>query len=214
MRLKLDHVGERQRSTFEPNAMNIGLATYAGRQDDRDTYKSFLDRLGLIGHGFGYGEIVRPGSHRKDNPPRRLWDGFVPTFALAHELRARLLALTDARGLNVAATFRPRGGAAGSLHKKNKAIDLDLLSVDRGFAVDFYRVAVELWCAWGDVLDIGLGLYCAKGQAGGMRAHIDTGYRCRTWQKLGGVGFADPPAAVTIARGLGLRLPAKYRGPR
>lgn len=109
-----------------------------------EDYDAYLDAFGLLDRGFGFGELVHASSHRHRRPPRHLWPRMVPTLALALGLHARMLA-AGARGLLVAAAYRPTGGADDSQHKTNAALDLDLLPEDRRLAHDFARVAAELW---------------------------------------------------------------------
>ena len=135
-------------------------------------------------------------------PAASTWDRMVPTLRLANVLRERVLAI-GGRGLRVAAAYRPTGGASRSQHKKNAALDLDLLSDDYHLTAEFYREAVRLWCEVGAELDVGLGLYCGAGRRGGIRVHIDTGARCRTWQ-LSGRAYIRPALAIKIAAELGL----------
>lgn len=185
-------------------------------------YVQFLESLLLLGRGFAYRELVRPlyadvrGRFRE--PPRHLWRRMVPTLAVANDLRRALCdEPSDSpglRGLRVAAAYRPSGGAPRSQHKVNAALDLDLLPADYRYTERFYRAAVTLWCAYGKELEMGLGLYCSSKSRGGIRVHIDTGYRCRTWQISGGrslrpyVHLGRPqPLAVELAVELGLTPP-------
>lgn len=155
--------------------------------------------------GFSIGELVRIGSPRLVLPPERYWGRIVDTLILANELRARMKAL-GAKGLRVNAAFRPDGGAPNSQHKHNRALDLDLLQGDDGLADEYYVQATKLWCERGAELDVGLGLYCARGRLSGIRVHIDTHYRCRTWQHAGN-NPVNPPAARLIAKREGFDLP-------
>ncbi len=185
-------------------------------------YSEFLDSLQLLGRGFSYRELVRPfygdvrGRFRE--PPRNVWHRMVPTLAVANDLRRRLCDGTGdelaLRGLRVAAAYRPSGGAPRSQHKVNAALDLDLLPGDIEHAERFYRCAVQLWCEYGKTLKMGLGLYCSSRSRGGIRVHVDTGFRCRTWQIRGGrsirpyVHLGRPqPLAVELAAELGLTPP-------
>ncbi|MBV1862071.1 MAG: hypothetical protein KUG77_26860 [Nannocystaceae bacterium] len=188
------------------------------------SYDAFLSELLLLGRGFSYRELVRPvfrdlrGRYRE--PPREIWGRMAPTLALANELRTRLCEPEDGqdpiRGLRVAAAYRPRGGARRSQHKSNAALDLDLLPGDRVATRRFYEHAVRLWCDFGVAMKMGLGLYCPAGARGGIRVHLDTGFRCRTWQISRGRSirpFVDEGSsvslAVDLARGLGLTPPTR-----
>ena len=162
--------------------------------EDGDTYETFLGSMGLFEHGFSYHELVKP--HHKDRaekprfaePPKGLWRRMAPTLVAANELRGWLVEGDDApRGLRVAAAYRPRGGASNSQHKRNAALDLDLMPGDYHHTHRLYETAVRFWCEFGRELKMGLGLYPAGiRRADGIRIHIDTGYRCRSWQITGG----------------------------
>jgi hypothetical protein len=187
-------------------------------------YEAFLEELQLLGHGFSYKELVRPRYRdfrgRFRPPPSHFWARMVPTLAAANDLR-RIVCNPDGNippvgGLRIAAAFRPKGGAGRSQHKFNAALDLDLLPTDAGQARRFYREAVKLWSEYGRPLKMGLGLYCSSRSRGGIRVHIDTGYRCRTWQISGGKSLRPyfhegrrVPLAINIANELGLALPNK-----
>ena len=159
-----------------------------------ETYADYLRRHNQLDRGFGFDELVKRtisdirGRYRA--PPPQHWHRMVPTLALANELRN---AMRDgypgnpvsASGLRVAAAYRPRGGAALSQHKRNAALDLDLLPSDYDLTQVYYETAVRLWCQYGKELAMGLGLYCSAKRTGGIRVHIDTGHRCRTWQISG-----------------------------
>lgn len=162
-----------------------------------DTYAIYLARRGLLGRGFAFPEIVRDGSHRHVEPPRELWARMVPTLELAIELRARMLA-AGARGLRIAAAYRPLGGAADSQHKHNAALDLDLLPGDESFGYALALRAADLWREHED-LRTGVGTYAPAGALWTRRAHLDTGYRFRCWQGLPGGGWSDLPAALVLA---------------
>lgn len=161
------------------------------------TYADLLDGLDLLGHGFSFAEIVREGSPRHTIPPPRLWSRMAPTLHLANELRARMVA-AGARGLRVAAAYRPLGGADDSQHKHNAALDLDLLPGDERLQVVFARTAAHLWREHED-LRVGIGTYAPGGGLWTNRVHIDTGYRFRCWQGLPGGGWARRPAALVLA---------------
>ena len=187
-----------------------------------ERYSEFLESLQLLGRGFVFKEIVRPfyadvrGRFRE--PPRRLWTRIVPTLAVANDLRRRVcldpVGDVRLRGLRVAAAYRPKGGARRSQHKSNAALDLDLLPGDLRHTRWFYEQAVRLWCEYGAELQMGLGLYCSSRARGGMRVHIDTGFKARTWQISGGrslrpfVHLGRPvPLAVDLAAELNLVPP-------
>lgn len=166
-----------------------------------ESYLAYLDSFGLIGRGFAYVELVRDGSYRHTDPPARLWSRLVPTLALAQRLRLRMLE-HGARGLQVAAAYRPIGGEANSQHKVNAALDLDLLPGDERFGDEFACAAAELWQAH-QHLRTGVGTYAPAGALWTRRVHLDTGYRFRCWQGVGKVNgrhsFAGRPAVLELA---------------
>lgn len=173
----------------------------AREPENDERYVDYLDSFGLIGRGFVYDELVRHSSHRHTDPPRSLWLRLVPTLALAQQLRLRMLG-HGARGLLVAAVYRPIGGEADSLHKFNAAIDLDLLPGDNRLADEFAREAAELWRQH-QHLRAGLGTYAPERRLWTNRVHLDTGYRFRCWQGTGKLNgrhsFAKRPAALELA---------------
>ncbi len=201
--------------------INLGLVDHTPEPRKEDTYETYLDREGLTGRGFSVGELVKP-RHRDlrgkfKAPPPDLWQRMGPTLALANELRLWMREGDDgARGLRVAAAYRPTGGARYSQHKRNAALDLDLFPSDYDLTRDYYEAAVRLWCEYGRDLKMGLGLYCSSNRRDGIRVHIDTGYRCRSWQISGGRSLKPyrrngkpVPLAVDIVRELGLVLPSE-----
>lgn len=178
----------------------------AGVAEHIELYERYLEGFGLLGHGFVFRELVRLSSPRHMLPPPKIWHRMVPTLALAHQLRQRVINLGGA-GLVVAAAYRPAGGEADSQHKHNAALDLDLLPADRAragnFAYAFARVAAETWRAW-EELEVGLGTYAPARALWSNRVHIDTGYRFRCWQgtgrsDAGAYTWASRPAALTLA---------------
>lgn len=166
------------------------------------SYEIYLDSFGLLGHGFVFRELVRDGNERKVHPPFSMWSAMVPTLALAHVLRDRMRQL-GARGLAVAAAYRPAGGEDDSRHKHNAALDLDLLPGDARFSHQFARVAAELWRER-EGLRVGLGTYAPDGKLWTNRVHLDVGWRHRCWQGVGrnAAGrylFSKHPAALVLA---------------
>lgn len=147
--------------------------------------ETYLNRLGLLGYGFSYRELVswNPLSRRHRKPPRHMWPNLALTLVLANEFRARAIEEAGVKGLRVAAAYRPRGGAARSAHKVAKALDLDRIGGD---PVAYYECASRMWSDLGPQLDMGLGLYTAPRLRGGVRVHIDTNHGLRTWQITGG----------------------------
>lgn len=210
-------------SLSKETIIHLGLSDCSPQPRSEETYEEYLgkDRLGLTGRGFNFSELVKP--RRKDwrgkfkAPPPDLWQRMGPTLALANELRMSMLEGEDgARGLRVAAAYRPTGGARYSQHKRNAALDLDLLPSDYDLTGEFYKTAVHIWSLYGTELKMGLGLYCASNRRDGIRVHIDTGYRCRSWQISGGRSLKPyrhndraVPLAVHMCREMGLKVPSE-----
>lgn len=155
----------------------------AGVADMRALYERYLDGHGLLGKGFSFSELVKLDSPRHVLPPPELWHRMVPTLALAHVVREEIKA-RGARGLRIAAAFRPVGGEDDSVHKANGALDLDLLPSDGLLAHEFAQVVADVWARHG-LLKMGAGTYAPSGQLWTNRAHIDTGFRYRSWQGTG-----------------------------
>lgn len=199
--------------------INLGLVDYTPEPRHDDTYETYLARNGLTGRGFAYGELVKRWSYRFREPPVDLWHRMGPTLALANELRLWMREGETrgerARGLRVAAAYRPIGGARLSQHKRNAALDIDLLPGDYHLTNAYYETAVRFWCEYGRDTKMGLGLYCRPGREGGIRVHIDTGYRCRTWQIASKShrpylrGGKRVPLAVHLADRMGLVPPSE-----
>lgn len=189
----------------DPSLLKIPPAELASNTEPALAYEAYLAGFGLLGKGFVFREAVRSGSPRHVLPPVRLWHRFVASFALANELRARMVA-EGARGLRVNAAYRPQGGEADSQHRYNAALDLDLLPGDAGGPMGkvFARVAAQLWREHED-LEVGLGTYAPDGALWSNRVHIDTGYRFRCWQGTGRdpktkrYTWAGRPAALILA---------------
>lgn len=176
------------------------------------TRADYIERLKIWGAPhFKPGEILA-NVYNKSLPPPKLWNNIVAPLFVANLLRARM-ARYEIDGLRVNAAYRPEGGASNSQHKHNRALDLDLLPSDvkriPGLKNTYYREAVALWCELGgDTGDypMGLGLYCGAKLKGGIRVHIDIGYRARTWQ-LSGKNYIKPPLARRLAAELNLTPP-------
>ena len=173
-----------------------------------DRYRALLSRADLLGHGFAVGELVKPADRRHVLPPNEHVARMIPSLRLANELRARMVKDHGIRGLRVNAAYRPKGGAGRSAHKVNAALDLDLLPGDYGKIQAYYETAVRLWCEEGVDLEMGLGLYCRAGGRGGIRVHLDTGGRCRTWQ-ISGRAYIRPALALKICDRLKLTAPTR-----
>ena len=208
-------------SLTKQHIISLGLVDYTPQPRSGDSYADYLDRHGLTGRGFEFSELVKPlyrDFRRKFKaPPVDLWHRMGPTLALANELRLNMMEGEDgARGLRIAAAYRPTGGARYSQHKRNAALDLDLLRSDYDLTHDFYVAAVHLWARYGRELKMGLGLYCSAKRRDGIRVHFDTGYKCRTWQISGGRSLKPytragrrVPLAVDICRQYGLTPPSE-----
>lgn len=149
------------------------------RPVDLETY---LDWCGLLGHGFGYGELVRSYGHRHNRPPRSMWQDFATVLAMANAFRERAIDEAGVKGLTVAAAYRPTGGATHSAHKKARALDLDRIGGD---GAEYFRCAVRFWCEHGLQHRSGLGLYTwASFVKSGIRVHLDVNHGCRSWQGI------------------------------
>lgn len=175
-----------------------------------ESYELYLVRQNLLGHGFSFSEIYGGKlSIRKRMPPRKLWPRMAMTLAAANDFRALCRFSEAAQGLKVVATYRPLGGASNSQHKHNSAIDLDRIGGEDGRA--YFRAAVEFWCEVGAKLNMGLGLYTWSSKSvSGIRVHIDTGWRCRSWQGIRS-GFGRPWTINGKSYGLPVYL-AKQQG--
>lgn len=185
--------------------IDLALLTSPPAPRSDEDHEGYLRRLGLLDRGFAYREVVRPGSPSHVLPPRRLWSRQASALVLAHELRDRMIR-RGARGLALAAAYRPEGGEARSLHKIAAAVDLDLLStdLDRLPGLDD-AFAEELAGLWHELraLPVGAGTYAPDGCLWTRRAHVDYGYRLRAWQGVGRVAgrrvWSDRPAVVVLA---------------
>lgn len=167
-------------------------------------YRSILTPQ--LGKGFEFGELVKPGNRRLEVPPtERLMRRMLATLELANELRARMVAI-GCKGLRINAAYRPKGGAALSQHKYNRALDLDLLQPDYDKKAVYYEEAVKLWVEAAKHAYIGLGFYCPGDACAGIRVHIDVGGygHSRTWQHGAHAGKAD---ALIICDRLELKRP-------
>lgn len=176
------------------------------------TYREYLTACDVLGHGFDYGELVKP--RRKDArgrfklPPQGLHIHMPLVLSEAMWLRSEWIR-RGGHGLRIAAAYRPRGGARRSVHKENGALDLDVLKADYKLTPEWYQLLVQWWYARGRPAGAGLGLYCRPGRQAGIRGHIDLGRAARTWQiyrsRLTGRSVsAKRPVAFDIAKRLGL----------
>jgi len=171
-------------------------------------YEKFL--APHLSPGFAFRELVT-GAQNKQCPPRSMWPRIVPALAFANVLRLRMMQEHGAKGLLCVAAYRPKGGAATSQHKFNRALDLDLFPSDYGLAPMFATEAVRLFCDYGSRQSLGLGLYGRPKSCATIRVHIDVGKHesaDRGWQIYGSreLGLAASDIA-TIAKREGLVLP-------
>lgn len=173
------------------------------KPDSKITYEAYLRHHGVLGNGFEIHELVKPvwkGAHRYLKPPREKWPRMVITLRAAMELRERWRE-AGGTGLRIAAAYRPLGGSSRSQHKANSALDLDILKEDYWATTLWYQVATKWWSERGAYYSAGFGLYCAPSKRpGGIRVHIDTCWRLRTWQHWRGKALKKP-AAYQIIRG-------------
>ena len=175
----------------------------AGGLDLRALYERYLDGHGLLNRGFAFGELVQARSPRHEVPPAHLWHRMVPTLALAQIVRDEMRE-RGARGLRIAAAYRPVGGEGDSVHKVNGALDLDLLPGDGLLAHEFAEVVADVWARHEQLL-MGAGTYAPNGQLWTNRVHVDTGFRHRCWQgtgrnAAGRYTWAARPAVLRLAR--------------
>ena len=89
--------------------------------DTRLGWALFAD--GPMSLRFKEDELVVPGYYRKQPPPPELFPNLVVPMAMTMLVRQGMKSLGFGP-LSVVATYRPSGGAAKSLHKVNRAIDL------------------------------------------------------------------------------------------
>ena len=178
------------------------------------TYREYLGDLDLLDKGFSFREIVSRWrwNRKRSAPPRALWHRMPLTLALANVIRSEW-----GRPLDIVAAYRPRGGSKFSQHKQNAALDLDARPKSKNEAVAWFECLVNVWCEFGPSTDMGLGLYTAReGSVGGIRGHIDTGKKVRSWQGCQG-SFIKPwwvegkreALPVRIAYDLGLDIPTR-----
>lgn len=159
--------------------------------------------------GFVYREIVN-GTRRKALPPVSMWKRMLRPLQLANELRFVMMDRHGAKGLRVNAAFRATGGAGDSAHKRNRALDLDLLEQDYHLKAVYYEEGARLWCEYGHDEDLGIGFYCPRDVCAGVRIHIDVGHRpySRHWQHGYAAGRSD---VVVLSERLGLHIPGRAK---
>lgn len=174
-----------------------------------DEYRALVEPY--LSPGFGFRELVNH-TYNQMLPPKRLWHRVIPCLQFGNVLRSRMMARHGARGLLLHAAYRPKGGAASSLHKVNGAIDYDLFPGDYSLAPQFATELVRLFCEVSVEDSCGLGLYGRHGSCATIRGHIDFGkYKSgqdRGWQIYGRrqVGLAKSDIA-RIAKREGFILP-------
>lgn len=205
-------------------AREAGMAL--SKPAEGETFRAYLERLDLFGHGFSYDEVVEKGNPRKQVPEKRsYWPDFALALAAANAFRERAMAeVPGLKGLRVNAAYRPNGGAENSAHKRARALDLDRIG---GYKLtggrNYFRCAVRFWCQYGKTLGMGCGLYTWAASTlvkGGIRFHIDVLHGCRSWQGVG-AGFRRPfkikdragryayyGLAVQLAQEMGLDVPS------
>jgi hypothetical protein len=178
----------------------------SGELNDLVDYKTFLGPH--LGPGFGFREIVNQ-TRTHELPPRKMWPAMVRTLQLANELRDRIMK-RGARGLLCNAAYRPKGGSLFSAHKKNIALDLDLMPGDYDMATGFVLEAVSMLCTHGATERLRIGVYGRPGSCASIRIHIDTNSGARGWQHYGGRELSLAKSDITtMAAKLGLKIPAR-----
>lgn len=174
-----------------------------------EEYEAFV--ADALAPGFGYRELVN-GTQNQMLPPKSKWHRIIPCLHFGNDLRRVMMTKHGAKGLLLHAAYRPKGGAASSLHKDNGAADFDLFPSDYDLAPQFATELVTLFCEWSVNWSCGLGLYGRHGSCATIRGHIDFGkYKSgqdRGWQIYAGreVGLAKSDIA-RIAKRDGLTLP-------
>ncbi len=156
-----------------------------------ENYREFFESL-QIKH-FSYREVVNVwAGHRKMKPPKRFWYNIIPTIRAGDNLREDW-----GRPLRIVAAYRPWGGAKNSQHRKNRAIDYDLVGDDRtdpDCVENFRDLCATHLSMYGKSLKMGMGFY----KSAPYRVHIDTGYRLRDWwgdsvfDRIERLGLKDP----------------------
>jgi hypothetical protein len=171
------------------------------------TYNAMVEPY--LGPGFSYRELVHEGLQNKQLPPAAMRSRIIRPLQLANELRNRMKS-RGARGLLIAAAYRPKGGAAMSQHKFNRALDLDLIPGDYELAQGFVIEAVNMLCVLGANENLRLGIYGRPGSCASIRVHIDTAPGARGWQHYGSkvltLAQSDIPK---VAAKMGLQVPAR-----
>jgi len=128
---------------------------------------------------------------RRDIPYLGDEENILPTLRLAVELRSRV-----GLPMNVIAACRKTGGAPGSKHITNCALDLDLISSVRtreNYAM-FWDECARLFKLYGDSYKMGMGHY----QNSPYRVHIDTFSRARRVSWYHGPGGVKHKRTIAV----------------
>lgn len=179
-----------------------------------ESYQEYLEWHGVCGPGLGvaFPELVRRGSPRHHDPPRRLWQNAIAPLRLGLQLRDLAISF-GARGLYVRGAYRPGGGAERSRHITNAAFDWDLLKGDTHLAHEFAVAAAKIYAASAH-LGAGVGTYGPRRitrEEHTLRVHVDACARtARTcWQiygrdAAGRENYIKPAATVRLVKELDL----------
>lgn len=159
--------------------------------------------------GFSFRELVNEGLQNKQLPPVKYRTPMVRLLQIANSLRFQMMQ-RGAKGLLIHAAYRPKGGAASSAHKTNRALDLDLIPGDYDMADEFVIEGVTMLCTLGHNENFRLGVYGKPGSCRSIRLHIDNKPGARGWQHYGSnvltLAQSDIPK---VAQKLGLPIPAR-----
>lgn len=164
-----------------------------------------LYRGGRLDQRFGGAELVVPGYRRKELPPVELWPNFIPALAMTMLVRQGMVLLGHGP-LQVVATYRPEGGAAKSLHKVNRAIDLSPVHKTQAACQALVRVATWVYQQH-EHLQVGVGTYGPYTDRSTL-IHIDACGRKgrKSWRQIKGVSVGSavrgqPPVLLGMPAG-------------
>lgn len=139
---------------------------------------------------FAERELVVPGYRRKELPPVGLWPNILPALAAVLLVRQGMVQLGHGP-LQVVATYRPQGGAAKSLHKGNRAIDISPLHKTSGACQALMLCARWVYQQHAH-LAVGVGTYGPYTDRTALM-HVDLCGRAgrKSWRHNGGVSVGS-----------------------
>jgi len=181
------------------------VASYRPSPDPGEFYYHYLVRVlgeldrklagalyagGSLTSRFGAAELAVPGYRRKDIPHPEMWPNFVPVLAMTMLVRQAMV-LQGFGPLRVVATYRPIGGAAKSLHKVNRAIDLSPLKKTEAACRALVRAATWVYQQH-EHLQVGVGTYGPYTDRSTL-IHIDVAGRKsrKSWRQIKGVSVGS-----------------------